>query len=149
MTDRSLLESVRREARALAPAEERARRIAELIRLHSGRRWVGIYRVDARGVVNLAWSGPAAPKHQRFPVDCGLSGEAIRLRAAVVSNDVANDPRYLTALETTGSELIVPVRADGDVVGTLDGEDARTGAFCTEDQALFQSFAAALTGLYI
>jgi len=99
-------------------------------------------------VVNLAWSGPAAPAHRRFPVDRGLTGEAIHLCATVVSNDVANDPPYLTALETTGSELIVPVLADGHVVGTLDVEDARTGAFGLEDQALFETFAAALTSLY-
>lgn len=148
MTDRNVLERIRRQAGGAAPPEERAQRIADLIRLHTGRRWVGIYRVDAGELVNLAWSGPAAPAYPRFPAHQGLTGEAIRSHNAVISNDVANDPRYLTALDTTGSELIAPVFADGQIVGTLDIEDARIGAFDQGDQALFESLAAALTDLY-
>jgi putative methionine-R-sulfoxide reductase with GAF domain len=66
----------------------------------------------------------------------------------VLSNDVANDPRYLTALESTGSELIVPVLVEGRVVGTLDVEDERTAAFDEGDRATFEELAAALTALY-
>lgn len=78
----------------------------------------------------------------------GLTGAAIASRASVVSNEVASDPRYLTALESTGSELIAPVLVDGRVVGTLDIEDERTGAFDDDDQAVFEQVAQALTGLY-
>jgi L-methionine (R)-S-oxide reductase len=148
MTDRNLLERVRRQAGGAAPAAERAQRIADLIRVHTGRRWVGIYRVVAGEVVNLAWSGPAAPAYPRFSASQGLTGEAVRSRSTVISNNVANEPRYMTALDTTGSELIAPVFADGQVVGTLDVEDARTDAFDQDDQALFESLAAPLTDLY-
>jgi hypothetical protein len=58
VTDRGLLESVRRQAGGAAPPEELAERIAEAIRLHTGRRWVRIYRSEV-GEVNLAWTGPA------------------------------------------------------------------------------------------
>jgi putative methionine-R-sulfoxide reductase with GAF domain len=61
---------------------------------------------------------------------------------------VANDSRYLTNQESTGSELIVPVLLDQTVVGTLDIEDASTDAFNKEDQTLFESLAATLTDLY-
>jgi putative methionine-R-sulfoxide reductase with GAF domain len=76
--------------------------------------------------------------------------ESVRRQAggAAPPDDVANDPRYLTALDTSGSELIVPVCADGRVVGTLDIEDPRSGAFDQGDQALFESLTATLTDLY-
>jgi putative methionine-R-sulfoxide reductase with GAF domain len=51
----------------------------------------------------------------------------------VVSIDVAADPRYLVALETTGSEMFVPVLVGDEVVGTVDVEDARRDAFDDED----------------
>jgi hypothetical protein len=41
--------------------EERAQRIADLVRAETGRRWVGVYRIRSGEVVNLAWSGPAPP----------------------------------------------------------------------------------------
>jgi GAF domain-containing protein len=94
---------------------------------------------------NLAWSGPAAPAYPNFPIEHGLIGAAIRSRSSVVSNDVANDPRYLTNQQSTGSELTLPTLRDGTVVGTLDIEDPATDAFDDEDQALFELLAAALT----
>ena len=109
VADRNLLEDVRRAAGADQPIEERAARAAELIRMRTGRRWVGIYRVTDTEVRSLAWSGPEAPAHPNFPIERGLTGAAIRSRSTVLSNDVANDSRYLTNQESTGSELIVPV----------------------------------------
>jgi GAF domain-containing protein len=148
VTATNLVDEVRHEAATDAPAETRARRAAKLIRTRTGRRWVGIYRVRTNEVENLAWNGPAAPAYPNFPIDRGLTGAAIRSRTTVLSNDVANDRRYLTNQETTGSELIVPVVLDGRVVGTLDIEDARTNAFNTDYQAVFEELASALSDLY-
>jgi L-methionine (R)-S-oxide reductase len=148
MTDADLVKDVRRAAGADRPPEERAAQTAELIRTRTRRRWVGIYRVTGSEVRNLAWSGPEGPAHPNFPIELGLTGAAIRSRSTVVSNDVANDSRYLTNQESTGSELIVPVLLDGTVVGTLDIEDPATDAFDKKDQAFFEDVAAALTGLY-
>jgi GAF domain-containing protein len=141
-------ERVRREASAAGTIEERAQRIADLVREVTGRRWVGVYRVSGEDVVNLAWSGPAAPAYPTFPVTRGLTGAAITTRATVLSNDVANDPRYLTALASTGSELIVPVLVAERVVGTLDVEDERVEAFSDVDRKMFEDAAAALVPLY-
>jgi GAF domain-containing protein len=143
-----LIERVRPEVVGAGPAKARAERVAELIRAGTSRRWVGIYRVAGDEVRNLAWSGPAAPAHPNFPISQGLTGAAIASRASVLSNDVANDSRYLTNQDTTGSELIVPV-LDGDaVIGTLDIEDARIGAFTENDQAQFEALASALGELF-
>jgi L-methionine (R)-S-oxide reductase len=125
-----------------------AQRAVDRIREKTGRRWVGIYEVTAGEVRNVAWSGPSAPAHPVFPVDKGLTGTAIASRATVVSNDVAADPRYLTALDSTGSELIAPILVDGEVRGTLDVEDERTGAFSADDVAQFEALAEELVPLF-
>jgi L-methionine (R)-S-oxide reductase len=143
-----LEQGVRAAAKSQLPRGERAQRIADLIRTVTGRRWVGVYEVTATEVVNLAWSGPAPPTHPRFPVERGLTGAAIGARETVVSNDVARDPRYLTALASTGSELIVPVIVGDRVVGTLDVEDERTDAFGDDDRRLFEHIAGGLGPLY-
>jgi L-methionine (R)-S-oxide reductase len=128
--------------------DDRAQRIADLVRAATGRRWVGVYEVTPTEVVNLAWSGPAPPAHPRFSADRGLTSAAIASRETVVSNDVARDPRYLTALASTGSELIVPVIAGDRVVGTLDVEDKRTDAFSDDDRRLFERVADEMGPLY-
>ena len=143
-----LHEAVRGAVEAHGRRDERAQRIADLIRAGTRRRWVGVYEVTPGEVVNLAWSGPAAPTHPRFPADRGLTGAAIAARETVVSNDVANDPRYLTALESTGSEMIVPVVAGDRVVGTLDVEDEHRDAFGERDRHLFERVAREMIALY-
>jgi putative methionine-R-sulfoxide reductase with GAF domain len=67
-----------------------------------------------------------------------VTGVAIASRETVVSNDVALDPRYLTALASTGSELILSIVVDGRVVGTLDVEDERTDAFDDDHRSLLE-----------
>jgi L-methionine (R)-S-oxide reductase len=143
-----LREAVRVAGELRLPRDERAQRIADLIRTSTDRRWVGIYEVTPTEVVNLAWSGPAPPAHHRFPAERGLTGAAIKARETVVSNDVARDPRYLTALASTGSELIVPVIVEDEVVGTLDVEDESTDAFSDEDRRLFERVAGEMGPLY-
>jgi L-methionine (R)-S-oxide reductase len=143
-----LREAVRVAGELRLPRDERAQRIADLIRTSTDRRWVGIYEVTPTEVVNLAWSGPAPPAGHRFPAERGLTGAAIKARETVVSNDVARDPRYLTALASTGSELIVPVIVGDEVVGTLDVEDESTDAFSDDDRRLFERLAGELVSLY-
>jgi L-methionine (R)-S-oxide reductase len=143
-----IFEDVRVAVGTPLPRDERARRIADLIRVATGRRWVGVYEVTAEEVVNLAWSGPAPPAHLRFSTERGLTGAAISARGTVVSNDVARDPRYLTALASTGSEMIVPVIVDDRVAGTLDVEDECAHAFSDDDRVLFERFAREIAPLY-
>jgi putative methionine-R-sulfoxide reductase with GAF domain len=128
--------------------EQGAFELAEMIRVASRRRWVGIYRVTPIQVINLGWSGPAAPAHPVFATGDGLTGAAIASCASVCSNDTAADPRYLTNQATTGSELIVPILLDGAVVGTLDIEEGSPNAFTSEDVMLFGELAARLAPLY-
>ena len=143
-----LLEAIRAAAALPLARRERSQRIADLVRAATGRRWVGVYEVTLTEVVNLSWSGPAPPAYPRFSIERGLTGEAIRACSTIVSNDVASDPRYLTALASTGSELIVPVVVDERVVGTLDVEDERTDAFDDDDRRLFERIAGEMRPLY-
>jgi GAF domain-containing protein len=128
---------------------ERARRAAEAIRQGGGFDWVGLYDVLPEMIVAIAWTGREAPAHPTFPRTQGLNGAAVASRAPVVANDVACDPRYLTTFERTGAEMIVPVLDEaGEVVGTLDVESARVGAFGPAEQAWVVQCAALLRPLW-
>jgi GAF domain-containing protein len=109
--------------------QERATRAANLIRQTTGARWVVIYTVTGAVVACDGWSGPGAPAYPSFAVTEGLTAHAICTGAAALSNDVSRDPRYLANQADSGSELIVPIVADGRVAGTLDVESDRIGAF--------------------
>ena len=122
---------------------------ADLIRRAGDYRWVGLYEVTETEIGAIAWTGTVAPAFPRFPRDKGLNGAAVNTRDAVISQDVANDPRYLTAFETTGAEAIFPVLGDsGVVIGTIDVESDRPNAFSPEDEHFLRSCSTALKRLW-
>ena len=127
----------------------KAKRIAEAIREAGAYRWVGIYDVNVRPgtVSNIAWRGPNAPAYPVFPITKGLTSRAITARKTVNVGDVANDSSYLTALDSTRAEIIVPILDDtGDhVIGTIDVESEHLNAFDSKAQALLEESANVLT----
>jgi L-methionine (R)-S-oxide reductase len=130
----------------------KAKRIAEKIREVGACRWVGIYDVNIRSglVSNIAWSGPNAPAYPVFPITKGLTSRAIIDRKTVNVGDVASDPSYLTALDSTQGEIIIPVLDDtGDqVIGTIDVESEHLNAFDATAQALLEECAFTLKNFY-
>jgi L-methionine (R)-S-oxide reductase len=126
-----------------------ATRAAEEIRKAGDYRWVGIYEVGPDEISVVGWSGPEAPAHPRFPKDRGLCGAAAASGKLVLVPDVTKDPRYLTTLGSTRSEIVVPVkRATGEVVGLIDVESDQVEAFVPHDVRLLEAFAARLAGLF-
>jgi GAF domain-containing protein len=136
---------------AIAVAGEReqgAARAAAAIRRFGAYRWVGLYDVNADEIAVVAWDGPAAPAHPRFPRSQGLCGAAVAAGAAVIVGEVAADTRYLTTHATTRSEIVVPVFAGGGVAGLIDVESERTQAFGADDQQLLERCAALIAPLW-
>jgi putative methionine-R-sulfoxide reductase with GAF domain len=117
-----------------APREERARVAATIIRNARGYRWVGIYDVGDEQIAVIGYSGSAAPAHPASSVAQGLSGEVVRARST----------------QTAGSETIVPILGaeSGIVIGALDVESERPGAFAPDDVEFLEDCAAVLRPLY-
>jgi L-methionine (R)-S-oxide reductase len=127
----------------------RAARVAAVIRRFGGYRWVGIYDVGSAEISVVGWDGPGPPAHPRFARAQGLCGAAAASGATVVAGDVGSDPRYLTTHASTRSEIVVPVRVGGAVVGLIDVESERRDAFGAEDQRLLERCAAAIVPLCV
>lgn len=132
------------------PRAIRAQRGAEWIRQARAYRWVGIYDVTPSEIAAIAWTGSTAPAFPRFPRSQGLSGAAVASGEPVVVQDVAADPRYLTAFGSTRAEAIFPVRAPGGavIVGTLDVESDQPHAFTAEDVSFLEACASILMVLW-
>jgi putative methionine-R-sulfoxide reductase with GAF domain len=111
MPDDKLLETLRKILAIDTDRASKAARITEAIRMEGAYRWVGMYDVDMqRGLVSALPRAAPPPRpipHFRSPK--GSPPERIAEKRTVNVGDVANDPGYLTALDSTRSEMIVPV----------------------------------------
>lgn len=130
------------------PREQKAARVAELIRASRSFHWVGVYEIQGDEIAGLGWTGTSAPAFPRFPATQGLCGAAVASRAPVVVGDVRRDPRYLTTFGGTVSEAIVPVIRDGAVLGLIDVESDRLNAFIPPDIDFLKQCAALMAPLF-
>ncbi|MCI4322740.1 MAG: GAF domain-containing protein [Thermoplasmata archaeon] len=95
--------------------------------------WLGIYRLEGSELVLDAWDGDAPTEHVRIPVDKGLCGQAVREGQTVLVSDVRSAPEYLSCFLDTRSEIVVPIRRDGQVIGEIDADGLTVGAYDASD----------------
>jgi len=109
--------------------------------------WVGFYMLDP-GDENVLVLGPfhgAPTEHVRIPVHQGICGAAVAQGETVVVADVAADPRYLACSIETKSEIVVPIRANGKVVGEIDIDSHTLNAFGADDRRFLEECAEVFT----
>jgi L-methionine (R)-S-oxide reductase len=108
--------------------------------------WVGFYMLDP-GDENMLVLGPfrgAATEHVRIPVTEGICGAAVAQGETVIVEDVSADPRYLACSIETRSEIVVPIRANGKIVGEIDIDSHELNAFGADDRSFVEQCAQVL-----
>jgi L-methionine (R)-S-oxide reductase len=103
--------------------------------------WVGIYLLEGDELVLGPFLGKPSP-HTRIPLGQGICGAAATAGATIVVDDVQADPRYLACSLDTQSEIVVPIVHRGRVLGEIDIDSDRRGAFGPADRELLESVAA-------
>lgn len=107
-------------------------------------RWVGVYRLEGPTLVLDAWDGPGPTEHTQIPIDRGVCGRAVRDGATVLVDDVRSSPEYLACFLETRSEIVVPIRSGGPVVGEIDIDGNEVGAYDASDRSFLETVAARL-----
>ena len=116
--------------------------------------WAGFYIVEKSampGVDPVLVLGPyvgAQTPHTRIPLNQGICGAAVSTGNTIVVDDVNSDPRYLACSLETKSEIVVPIRLRGEIVGELDIDSHDLAAFGEEDRRLCE-LCARLVGEYL
>ena len=142
------LDELRREIAESPSPEAGAQRAVERLRErfeHYG--WVGIYWVSGDDLVLGPWSGPHATEHTRIPIGTGICGAAAESGRTEIVDDVNADPRYLACFASTRSEIVVPIFAEGRVVGEIDVDGDTVGAFTDADARFLEEVAALVAPL--
>src|SRR4029079_607103 len=129
---------------------EKARLVADKIRLTKGYPWVGIYDVSEKEIKFISCAGRSEPLIPSFPKDKGLNGRAVMQRKTVIVNDIDKDEDYLLTFTNTKSEIVVPVfdKTGKQIVGTIDVEGEKTNAFSDDDVKFLEDCAKKIAELW-
>ena len=105
--------------------------------------WVGFYRVIGDKLVLGPFQGPIACT--RIAFGKGVCGTAWKHAETVIVPDVDAFPGHIACNSASRSEIVVPVKADGEVIAVLDIDSDRLGAFDEVDQRYLEQLVALLT----
>jgi putative methionine-R-sulfoxide reductase with GAF domain len=139
-----LSEVARRIARVMEP-ERVMQDAAEVIQARMNHTYAAVVVLDEEGVLVGRWAGrPGIGRRSsgraQGPAG-GVIGRALRKRAPQVVADVSQDPDYHPDVPGTRSEMVIPLLEDGEVVGAMDFQSEKPGAFDLDAVAVGETIA--------
>jgi L-methionine (R)-S-oxide reductase len=142
----SLTDRVKDLSRRAADANDLMRQTVELLRRERPHyNWVGVYLLEGGTLVLGPYTGKPTP-HTRIALNQGICGAAASSGETLIVDDVNADPRYLACSLETKSEIVVPIRREGKILGEIDIDSDAPGAFTEQDRRLLEAVAEILAG---
>ncbi len=102
--------------------------------------WVGFYLLEGNELVLGPYVGKPTV-HTRIAINQGICGAAASTGQTLVVDDVNADPRYLACSLETRSEIVVPIKHNGQVRGEIDIDSDQPAAFTPTDRELLEAVA--------
>ena len=103
-----------------------------------GLNWAGFYLLENDTLVLGPFQGK--PACIEIPVGRGVCGAAVAEGRTQLVRDVHQFPGHIACDSASNSEIVVPIRADGTIVGVLDIDSPNIGRFTEEDRAGLEAF---------
>jgi phosphoserine phosphatase RsbU/P len=142
----STLAELGREVTSVLALEELLAKIPVLIARLTRFSAFSVYLLDdKKQVLTIAYAVgyPAGiAETLRLQIGQGVVGAAVQEGRPILVNDIRDEPRYMGPLRNMLSQLAVPLRRKGKVIGALNLLNEVEGAFTTQDEALLRQFAA-------
>ncbi|MBQ2960955.1 MAG: GAF domain-containing protein [Oscillospiraceae bacterium] len=104
--------------------------------------WAGFYLIED-GILVL---GPfmGKPACIEIPVGKGVCGTAVAEKATQLVYNVHEFPGHIACDSASNSEIVVPLRKNGEIIGVLDIDSPSIGRFNEADKAGLEEFAGIL-----
>ncbi len=104
--------------------------------------WAGFYLMEDGQLVLGPFQGKTACI--MIPVGKGVCGAAVETGRTQRVEDVHLFPGHIACDSASNSELVIPIRRGGEIVGVLDLDSPSLGRFTQEDQEGLEEFVAVL-----
>jgi len=133
------------EVTSVIDLEELLAKIPQIIARLTSFNAFSVYLLDEkRQELRIAYAVgyPADASNIRLPLGQGVVGAAVQEGRPILVNDIRQEPRYRGPLRNMLSQLAVPLRRKGEVIGALNLLNEVEGAFSPQDEALLRQFGA-------
>lgn len=100
--------------------------------------WAGFYLLENDTLVLGPFQGK--PACIEISVGRGVCGAAVAENCTQLVRDVHQFPGHIACDSTSNSEIVVPIRVGGEIVGVLDLDSPHIGRFTEEDRVGLEAF---------
>ena len=100
--------------------------------------WAGFYLMENGILVLGPFQGRTACIEIR--IGRGVCGTAVERDEVMLVEDVHEFPGHIACDAVSRSEIVVPIHADGRIVGVLDSDSPTVGRFTLEDRTGLEEF---------
>ena len=104
--------------------------------------WAGFYMMEDGALILGPFQGKTACI--RIPVGKGVCGTAVAENATQLVPDVHQFPGHIACDCASNSEIVVPIRKNGEIIGVLDIDSPEKNRFTEADQAGLEAFVSIL-----
>ena len=143
MTKADTYKELLREAAALLDSEKnrisRMANLSALIHQRFGFWWTGFYLVENGELVLGPFQGPIACMHIGY--GRGVCGTVWKENRTMVVPDVEKFPGHIACSSESRSEIVVPVRKEGEIIAVLDIDSRELSTFDETDAFYLEQLA--------
>ena len=118
--------------------------VASILHETFGFWWTGFYRVEGKELVLGPFQGPLACT--RIPYGKGVCGTAWAKNETVIVPNVHEFAGHIACSGESNSEIVVPVRQNGEVIAVLDIDSKEFSTFDKIDKEYLEAIADCLSG---
>ena len=101
--------------------------------------WAGFYLLEENTLILGPFQGK--PACIEIPIGKGVCGAAVDRGETIVVENVHNFPGHIACDCASNSEIVVPLRKDGCIIGVLDIDSPLVGRFTEDDRIGLEQFA--------
>ncbi len=100
--------------------------------------WAGFYLMENGQLVLGPFQGKTACIE--IPVGRGVCGTSVERGETILVKNVHEFPGHIACDSASNSEIVVPIRKNGEIIGVLDIDSPLLGRFTEDDQAGLEKF---------
>ncbi|MGE7688231.1 GAF domain-containing protein [Lysinibacillus sp. NPDC097214] len=100
--------------------------------------WVGFYVLQGEELVLGPFQG--LPACVRIPIGRGVCGTAVSKEETMVVKDVHDFPGHIACDAASQSEIVIPLKKEGEIIGVLDIDSPIVNRFSKGDQEGLELF---------
>ena len=111
--------------------------------------WVGFYlnAPDQEQMLELGPYAGAATDHVRIPYGKGICGQAAETGKPFIIQDVSKEGNYLSCSADVLSEIVIPIKRGGRILGEVDIDSHDLNPFSSDDVEFLGKIAALVGSL--